>query len=101
LNFEGDFVRLLNKKGTFEKEGQRFTCKVYIVENVGLNSIKVQGKDRKFKMPEVLKVSPTSKEINNSLREQQLRLFKADKRLRERERISPNRNNRKRLIRGS
>ena len=97
---KGDFVRLLNKKATFEKEGQRFTCKVYIVENVGLNSIKVQGKDRKFKLPEVLKVSPKSKEINNSLRGQQLRLFKADKRLRERERISPNRNSRKRLSRG-
>lgn len=87
----GDFVRLLNKKGTFEKEGQRFTCKLFIVESVGLNSIKVQGKNNKFKLAEVLKVSPKSKEINNSLRERQLKMFKADKRLREREGISPNR----------
>ena len=25
---KGDFVRLLNKRGAFEKEGQRFTCNV-------------------------------------------------------------------------
>jgi hypothetical protein len=24
---KGDFVKLLNKRGAFEKEGQRFTCK--------------------------------------------------------------------------
>ena len=38
----GDFVRLLNKRGAFEKEGQGFTCKIYIVEGVGLNSVWVQ-----------------------------------------------------------
>jgi hypothetical protein len=96
---KGDFVRLLNKKGTFEKEGQKFTCKIFIVEKVGLNSIKVQGKDNKFKLPEVMKVSPRSKEINNSLRERQLRLFKADKRLREREGLSPNKSSRKKMSR--
>ncbi len=35
----GDFVRILNKRGAFEKEGQRFTCKIYLVEGVGLNSV--------------------------------------------------------------
>jgi hypothetical protein len=33
---KGDFVRLLNKRGAFEKEGQRFTCKIYLVDEVGL-----------------------------------------------------------------
>jgi hypothetical protein len=28
----GDFVRLLNKRGVFEKEGQRYTRKIYLVE---------------------------------------------------------------------
>jgi hypothetical protein len=32
---KGDFVRLLNKRGVFEKEGQRFTCKIYLVDAVG------------------------------------------------------------------
>ena len=40
----GDFVRLLNKRGAFEKEGQKFTLKIYIVEAVGLNSVHVEGK---------------------------------------------------------
>ena len=43
----GDFVRLLNKRGAFEKEGQRFTLKVYIVEEVGLNSLNVEGRHQK------------------------------------------------------
>ena len=47
---KGDFVRLLNKRETFEKEGQRFTCKIYLVEEVGLNSVIVQGKDNKFNL---------------------------------------------------
>ena len=46
----GDFVRLLNKRGAFEKEGQRFTLKVYIVEEVGLNSVRVEGKHQKFNL---------------------------------------------------
>jgi hypothetical protein len=28
---KGDFVRLLNKRGVFEKEGQRYTGKIYLV----------------------------------------------------------------------
>ena len=85
----GDYVRLLNKRGVFEKEGQRYTGKIYLVQQVGLNSVKVQGKENKFNLSEVLKVSPASKEIDNSLRKEQLRLFKADKRIREREGIEP------------
>jgi predicted aldo/keto reductase-like oxidoreductase len=76
----GDFVRLLNKRGAFEKEGQRYTCKTYLVEEVGLNSVKVQGKGNKINLSEVLKVSPSSQEIDNSLRKKQLSLFKEDKR---------------------
>ena len=71
---------MLNKRGTFEKEGQRFTCKTYLVEEVGLNSVIVQGKDNKFNLKEVLKVPQSSQEIDNSLRKNQLSLFKADKR---------------------
>jgi len=93
---KGDFVRLLNKRGAFEKEGQRFTCKIYLVDDVGLNSVRVLGKDSKFNMVEVLKVSPLSKEIDNSLRKKQLSLFKADKRILEREGIEPNRRSSKR-----
>ena len=96
---KGDFVRLLNKRGIFEKEGQRYTGRIFIVDKVGLNSIKVQGCDDKFKPSQVLKVPPQSKEINNSLRERQLRLFKADKRLREQEGIKPNRSTAKRTTR--
>ena len=88
---KGDFVRLLNKRGAFEKEGQRFTCKIYLVEEVGLNSVRVQDKDSKFNIVEVLKVSALSREIDNSLRKKQLSLFKADKRIREREGIEPDR----------
>ena len=32
---KGDFVRLLNKRGNIEKEGQRFTGKIYLVQEVG------------------------------------------------------------------
>ena len=90
---KGDFVRLLNKRGAFGKEGQRFICKIYLVEQVGLNSVRVQGKNNKINMSEVLKVPQSSHEIDNSLRKKQLLLFKADKRLREREGIEPNRQN--------
>jgi hypothetical protein len=81
----------LNERGAFEKEGQRFTCKIYLVEEVGINSVRVQGKDIKFNIVEVLKVSALSREIDNSLRKKQLSLFKADKRIREREGIEPDR----------
>jgi hypothetical protein len=62
----GDFVRLLNKRGAFEKEGQRFILKIYIVAEVGLNSVRVEGKYQKFNLFEVLKVSPLSQDKDNS-----------------------------------
>ncbi|KAI3653132.1 hypothetical protein MP228_002557 [Amoeboaphelidium protococcarum] len=93
----GDFVRLLNKRGAFEKEGQRFTLKVYIVEEVGLNSVRVEGKQQKFNLFEVLKVSPLSQDIDNLLRQKQLDIYRADKRIREREGIEPDRRQSKRL----
>jgi Integrase core domain len=86
-----DFVRLLNKRGAFEKEGQSFTGRIYLVEEVGLHSVMVQGKKDKFNMSDVLKVPPLTKEIDNSLRLKQLDLYKADKRIREREGIEPDR----------
>jgi hypothetical protein len=61
--------------------GQRFTLKVYIVEEVGLNSVHVH---QKFNVFEVLKVSPLSQDIDNSLRQKQLDIYRADKRIRER-----------------
>jgi hypothetical protein len=64
----------LNKKGAFEKERQRFTGKKFFDEEVGLNSVMVQGKKEKFNMTDVLKVSPPTKEIDNSLRLKQLNL---------------------------
>jgi hypothetical protein len=30
---------------TFEKEGQRFTGKIYLVQEVGLHSLRVQGRE--------------------------------------------------------
>jgi hypothetical protein len=87
----GDFVTLLNKRGAFEKEGQRFTLKVYIVEQVSLNSVQVEGRYQKFSLFEVLKVSPPSQDIENSLRQKQLDIYRADKRIREREGIGPDR----------
>jgi hypothetical protein len=42
-------------------------------------------------MTDVLRVLPLSKEIDNSLRLTQLDLYKADKRIREREFIEPDR----------
>jgi hypothetical protein len=95
----GDFVRLLNKRGAFDKEGQRLTCKIYIVEGVRLNSIWVQDKEKKFNLSEVLKVSPLSQNIDNSLRQKQLGIFRVDKRLREREGIEPDRKTSKRTRR--
>ena len=96
---KGDFVRLLNKRGAFEKEGQRFTCKIYLVDEVGLNSMRVQGKEYNYNFIEVLKVSSLSQEIDNSLRKKQLSMFKADKRIREREGIEPDRRSSKRTRR--
>ena len=60
---KGDSVRLLNKRGTFEKEGQRFTCKIYLVEEVRFNSVRVQGKENKFNLTETLKVPQSTKKL--------------------------------------
>jgi hypothetical protein len=48
-------------------------------------------------MFEVLKVSPLSQHIDNSLRQKQLDIYRADKRIREREGIEPHRRPSKRL----
>ena len=54
------------------------------------------GIGTKFNFMEVLKVLSTSQEIDNSLRKKQLSMFKADKRIREREGIEPDRRSSKR-----
>ena len=95
----GDFVRLLNQRGAFEKEGQRFTCKIYLVEEVGLNSIRVQDKEMKYNLSDILKVSAQSQDIDNSLRQKQLGILRVDKRMRELEGIEPNRRTSKRTRR--
>ena len=59
--------------------------KIYLVQEVGLHSVRVQGRETKLNFYEVLKVSPRNQEISDDLRQQQLRMFKADKRLREQE----------------
>ncbi len=61
------------------------------MDEVGLNPVRVLGKDTKFNIAEVLKVSALSREIDNSLRKKHLSLFKADKRIREREGLEPDR----------
>ena len=58
--------------------------KIYLVERVGLNSVWVQDKEKKFNLSEVLNVSPLSQNIDNSLRQKQLGIFRVDKRMRER-----------------
>ena len=65
--------------------------KIYIVEEVGLNSIWVEGRSQKFNTFEALKVSPLSQDIDNSLRKKQLDIYHADKRIRESEGIDPDR----------
>lgn len=65
-----------------------------IVEEVGLNSVRVVGKHQKFNMFEVLKFLPLSQDIDNSLRQKQLDIYRADKRIREREGIEPDRRTR-------
>ena len=57
-----------------------------MVQVVGLH-VRVQDKENKYNLYEVLKVSPRSQEFSDTLRQQQLRMFKAEKRLREREGI--------------
>ena len=84
-------VKDIRAKLFIEKEYQRFTCKIYLMDEVVLNSVRVQGKDNEFNIVESLKVSALSREIDNNLRKKQLSLFKADKRIREREGIEPDR----------
>jgi hypothetical protein len=58
--------------------------------------LRKEGKHQKFNLFEVLKVSPLSQDIDNSLRQKQLDIYRADKRMREREGIEPDRSVRKR-----
>jgi hypothetical protein len=64
---------------------------------VGLNSVCVEGKHQKFNLFEVLKVSPLCQDIDNSLRQKHLDIYRADKRIRECEGIEPDRRQSKRL----
>ena len=51
----------------------------------------VEGRHQKFNMFEVLKVSSLSQDIDISLRQKQLEIYRADMRIREREGIGPDR----------
>jgi len=61
-----------------------------------INSVRVEG--NRINLFEVLKVSPLSQNIDNSVRQKQLDIYRADKRIREREGIEPDRRTRKRYI---
>ncbi len=84
-----DFVQ--NYNSSFHSSIKNIPERLEIFDEVDL--IRSQGKDKKFNIAEVLKVPSISREINNAMRKRQLSLFRADKRLREREGIEPNRNN--------
>jgi hypothetical protein len=62
-------------------------------------SLGLQDKDKKYNLSDVLKVSAQSQDIDNSLRQKQLGIFRLDKRMREREGIEPNRRTSKRTRR--
>jgi hypothetical protein len=47
---------------------------------VGLNSVWVEDKEKKLNLSEVLKVSRLSQNIDNSLRQKHLGIFRVDKR---------------------
>jgi hypothetical protein len=63
------------------------------------NSIRVQDKEKKYNLSDILKVSAQSQDIDNSLRQKQLGIFRVDKPMREREGIEPNRRTSKRTRR--
>lgn len=58
---KGDFVRVLNKRGTFEKEGQRFTGKIYVVDDIGLSNVKVVGRENKISFHDILAIPQIAK----------------------------------------
>ena len=64
----GDKVRLPNKRGTFEKEGQNYSNEVYTVDKIGWARLTVKKEDgtpikKNYKISEVLKVPKNSKSI--------------------------------------
>ena len=60
----GDKVRLPLSKSKFEKEGKNFSDEVYTVNRVLLTNLTVDGKTKKYRISEVLKVPPSSVEVN-------------------------------------
>lgn len=85
----GDIVRLLKKQVAFESEDHGFTSKIYIVEDDGLNSVRVKGKQQKFNVFEMLKASPFIQNKYNFLRRMQFDIYRAHKRARKRGGIEP------------
>jgi len=45
-----DFVRLLNKRGAFEKEGQRFTCMIKQCKMLLVNYLVLNMKHQRYEM---------------------------------------------------
>lgn len=62
----GDKVRLPLSKTKFEKEGKNFTDEVYIVSEVLLTNLKVDGKTKKYRIAEVLKVPNETEDANTA-----------------------------------
>jgi hypothetical protein len=60
----GDSVRLPLSKSKFEKEGKNFSDEVYKVSNVMVSSLNVEGKKKKYRIAEVLKVPANSKQVD-------------------------------------
>lgn len=61
----GDMVRLPLKKSKFEKEGRTFSNETYTVNKVLLTNLTVEGKAKKYRISEVLKV-PSETEVVNT-----------------------------------
>lgn len=65
----GDKVRVPNKKGHFQKEGQNFSNGIYTVETIGWSRITVRNAEgnllkKNYRIAEVLKVPKSSKPID-------------------------------------
>ena len=64
----GDTIRLPNKRGTFEKEGQRYSNDIYTVDTIGRSKLSVKNAEgnavkKRYRIDDVLIVPKTSKAI--------------------------------------
>ena len=59
----GQKVRILNPKGIFEKEGARWSRKVYTIDKLDKNRYLVEGLTRRFPYKDLLPVPADAKDI--------------------------------------